>query len=119
MISLISIGPPERWRLWRANLFRLLAFCLVAFTVQTTQAQLKPTQVRKLITRMAGFELANGDVRVKTISATSGGTAEAVAEIRNVFKFEKDSQGVWQVAEIRTGPSHWEKIGLIATALTL
>jgi hypothetical protein len=66
---------------------------------------------------MAGFELANGDVRVKTISATSGGTGEAVAEIRTVFKFQKDSQGIWRVAEIRTGPSHWEEVGLIATAL--
>lgn len=89
----------------------------MAFSVQTIQAQLKPKQVRKLITRMAGFELINGDVRVKTISTTGGGTAEAVAEIRTVFKFAKDSQGIWRVAEIRIGPSHWEDIGLIATAL--
>jgi hypothetical protein len=117
MTSLISIGSPERWKRWRANLFCLLALGIVAFSAQTVRAQLKPKQVRKLITRMAGFELKNGDVRVKTISTTSGGTAEAVAEIRTVFKFEKDIQGIWRVAEIRTGPSHWEEIGLIATAL--
>jgi hypothetical protein len=110
MISLISNGSPERWKRWRANLFCLLALGIVAFSAQTIRAQLKPKQVRKLITRMAGVELKNGDVRVKTISTTSGGTAEAVAEIRTI-------QGIWRVAEIRTGPSHWEEIGLIATAL--
>jgi hypothetical protein len=65
---------------------------------------------------MAGFELTSGSVRVKSVSAASGVT-EAVAEIRTVFKLEKDSQGIWQVAEIRTGPTRWEKIGLIAKAL--
>jgi hypothetical protein len=117
MIFLVSIGGPERAKRWPTTLLCLSALCTLLLSAQTAQAQLKAKQVRKLITRMAGAELTNGSVRVKSVSTNSGGTAEAVAEIRTVFKFEKDQQGIWRVAEIRTGPSNWEAIEFIATAL--
>jgi hypothetical protein len=66
---------------------------------------------------MAGFELTNGSVRVKSVSPTSPTAADVSAEIRTVFKFEKDKLGFWRVAEIRTGPRHWEDIDFIASAL--
>jgi type II secretion system (T2SS) protein G len=65
---------------------------------------------------MAGFELTNGSVRIKTISTNAAGSAEVSAEIRTVFKFQSDKQG-WRVAEIRTGQDRWEEIDLIALAL--
>ena len=80
-------------------------------------AQLKPAQVRKPLTRMPGFELTNGAVRVKSVVASPGGTTEATAEIRSVFRLEKDLQGNWRVAEIRTRPDRWEYIEFIARAL--
>jgi type II secretion system (T2SS) protein G len=101
----------------RALLFRLLAFCLFALMVPTVRADLTPKQARKLITRMPGFELTNGSVRIKSVSAASPVGAEVTAEIRTVFKFEKDKQGSWRVAEIRTRPDQWEDLTLVADAL--
>ena len=95
----------------------LLACCLTAFTAQNVRADLTPRQARTAITRMVGFELKNGSVRVKTVSALSAAEAEVSAEIRTVFKFAKDQQGRWRVAEIRTGQDRWEEIDLIASAL--
>ena len=97
--------------------FRLLIFCILAFAASNVRADLNTKQVRKAITRMSGFELINGDVRVKSVSQTSPTTAEAVATVRSVFKFQKDEREQWRVAEVRTGPSHWEHIELIAAAL--
>lgn len=101
----------------RAILFRLVVLCLLALNGSDARAQLTPKQARKLITRMTGFELSNGSVRVKAIAPSSLTTAEVSAEIRTVFKFEKNNLGRWRVAEIRTGPSHWEQIDLIADVL--
>jgi len=114
---LASMISSQAWKIQRALLFRLLVFCLFAFMAPTVGAELTPKQARKLITRMAGFELTNGSVRVKSISATSAAAAEVTAEIRMVFKFEKDKQGSWRVAEIRTGPDRWEDLTFVAGAL--
>jgi len=100
-----------------ALLFPLLACCLTAFAASNVRADLTPKQARTAITRMAGFELKNGSVRVKTVSATNAAEAEVSAEIRTVFKFAQDKQGRWRVAEIRTGQDRWEEIDLIANAL--
>ena len=101
----------------RPLLFRLLVVCLLAFMVPNVRADLSAKQARRLITRMPGFELTNGSVRIKTISATSAQSAEVTAEIRTAFKFEKDKQGRWRVAEIRTRPDQWEDLSLVAKAL--
>jgi len=100
-----------------ALLFPLLACCLTALAVSNVRADLTPRQARTAITRMAGFALENGSVRVKTVSATNAAEAEVSAEIRTVFKFAQDKQGRWRVGEIRTGQDRWEEIDLIAHAL--
>jgi hypothetical protein len=100
----------------RAILFGLLALCILSFTSSNVRAQLSAKQARKLITRMAGFTLTNGSVRIKTVSGGAA-AAEVSAEIRTAFKFESDKQGIWRVAEIRTGQDRWERIDLIARAL--
>ena len=102
-----------------ALLFTLLACCLPAFSASNVRAALTPRQARTAITRMAGFKLTNGSVRVKTVSATNAAGAEVSAEIRTVFKFAQDKQGRWRVAEIRTGQDRWEEIDLIANALRM
>jgi hypothetical protein len=86
----------------------------VVFSVANVAAQPSSSQARKAITRMAGFELTNGAVRVKTI--TPGPPAEVTAEIRNVFKFEQDERGQWRITEIRTAQDRWESIDFIAQA---
>ena len=79
------------------------------------RADLSAKQARKLITRMAGFELPTADVRVKKISS-SGDSSEANVEIQTVFRFATDEQGQWRIAEVRTGPDHWERIDEITQA---
>ncbi len=106
----------QGWKIPRRLLFRLLFFCLLAFIVPNVRADLSPKQARKLITHLPGFELTNGSVRITSVSATSA-AAEVTAEIRTVFKFEKDKQGSWRVAEIRTRPDQWEDLTLLAKAL--
>lgn len=100
-----------------ALLIAFLAACLAGFASQNVRAALTPKQARTAITRMVGFELKNGSVRVKTVSTSSAAEAEVSAEIRTVFKLAQDQQGRWRVAEIRTGQDRWEEIDLIASAL--
>ena len=98
-------------------LFPVLACCVVVLTGADARADLSASQARKVITRIAGFELKRSAVRVKSVSATSASAAEVTAEIQTVFKFETDKEGRWRVAEIRTGQERWEDIDLIASAL--
>jgi hypothetical protein len=99
------------------QLFGLLIFGSITLAAANVHAELKAKQARKAITRMAGFELTNGAVKVTATSATGATTGEATAQIRSVFRFEKDAQGRWRVAEVRTGPNNWEQIDFIARAL--
>lgn len=94
-----------------------IALCVFIFSPLTVKAELSSSQARKLITRMAGFELTNGAVRVKGISSTGPASAEVLADVRTVFRFEKDKQGNWRVVQIRTAPDHWDDINLIHNAL--
>jgi len=66
---------------------------------------------------MAGFELPNGAVRVKTITETSKTTATVTAELRTVFRFGQDDAGHWRVAEVRVAQDRWEDVALIRSAL--
>src|SRR5687767_3764238 len=104
-------------RLSLMRVLRLSIFCFLFLSAVSVRADLKPSQARKPITRMPGFELTNGAVRVKSVSPSSGGTMEALAEIRTVFRLVQDEQGRWRVAQIRTAPDRWEDIELIARAL--
>jgi hypothetical protein len=96
--------------------FRLAVFCLLVLTASVARADLSRNQARNLIRRAAGFDLTGGSVRVKSILPTSPTTAEVAAEIKTVFKFEKDKQGNWRVAEVRTAQDRWEQIDLLANA---
>ena len=100
-----------------AYFFRTFVFCLLILSASSVRAELNAKQARKALTRMAGFELTNGAVRVKSVSPTGPTTAEASALVRNVFRFEKDAQGLWRVAEIRTAPNKWEAVDTIARLL--
>jgi len=87
------------------------------FTAVDARADLSAAQARKALTRIPGFALKSGAVRVKSVSATSASAADVSAEIQTVFKFETDKDGRWRVAEVRTGQEHWEDIDLIAHSL--
>jgi hypothetical protein len=105
------------WKTPRLLWLRILVVCLLAFIVPIARADLSVKQARKLITRMPGFELTNSAVRIKSVSTTGASAAEVTAEIRTVFKFEKDKQGGWRVAQVRARPDQWEDIALVARAL--
>ncbi|MEP6742409.1 MAG: type II secretion system protein GspG [bacterium] len=92
----------------------LIVCCIVILTAADARAELGAKQARKAITRMPGFELKSGAVRVKTI--VPGTPAEVTADIRTVFKFEQDERGHWRIAEIRTAQDRWEFIDAIADA---
>lgn len=97
--------------------FRVFIFSLLALSVADVRADLSAKNARKAITRMAGFELTNGAVKVKTISNAGVTAAEVTALIRSVFRFDQDGNGRWRVAEIRTAPNNWESIDALARAL--
>ncbi len=99
------------------RLFLTIIFCLVTLGVANVRADLNAKQARKAITRMAGFELTSGAVKIKSVSPTGATTAESTALVRNVFRFEKDAQAFWRVAEVRTAPDRWEDVELIARVL--
>jgi hypothetical protein len=81
------------------------------------RATLTVSQARKVLTRIPGFELKSGAIRVKSVAVNHDPAVDVSADIRLVFKFEKDKDGRWWVAEIRTGQDRWESIDLIARAL--
>jgi hypothetical protein len=103
-------------RVWKSRILGLLPLfvcAVIALAAVDASAELSSKQARKTITRMAGFELPSGSVRVKAI--TPGTPAEVTADIRTVFKFEQDEAGRWRIAEIRTAQDRWESITMIAT----
>jgi hypothetical protein len=98
-------------------LLLVLSCCSVTSTYADSRASLTVSQARKALTRIPGFELKSGAIRVKSVIASDAAAAEVSAEIRLVFKFEKDENGKWLVAEVRTGQDRWVRIDLIARAL--
>ena len=88
---------------------RCALLTILVLNAVDARADLSAKQARKLITRVAGFELPTSDVQVKKISS-SGDSSEANVEILTVFRFSRDEQGQWRIAEVRTGPNHWEGI---------
>ena len=91
-----------------------MIFC-VLFIAGDAQAQPSAKQARNAIRQMAGFNLTNGAVRVKTVAGDRS-AAEVTAEVRTVFRLEQDQAGHWRVAEIRTGQDTWESVYLLAKA---
>src|SRR5215813_13167585 len=94
--------------------FMLLAILLAP---AVARADLSSSQAKKLITKTAGMSLPSGSVRiVQKPVMMDPNVAEAVAEIDLVFRFVRDSHGVWRVAEVRTGQERWERLELLASA---
>ena len=96
----------------------LAALSLILVTIQTTRAQLNSSRARGALRRMAGIELTNGAVRVKTVTDASKTTANVTAELRTVFRLEQDEGGHWRVAEVRVAPDRWEDVALLSNALS-
>ncbi|MBV9209939.1 MAG: type II secretion system protein GspG [Acidobacteria bacterium] len=65
---------------------------------------------------MVGIELPSDAVRVKEVSSL-GSSAVVVAQVETAFRFVKNDEGKWRVAEIRTGDNRWEDVELIARAV--
>ncbi|MCM3874567.1 MAG: type II secretion system protein GspG [Pyrinomonadaceae bacterium] len=103
----------------RTVIFLRLGLLFVLATVTSdVRADLSAKQARKLITRMAGVELPGSAVRIKRISSTNNTTAEATAEIEAIFRLEKNSRGLWRVAELRVGQGRWEELAPLANNQT-
>ncbi|MBA2702777.1 MAG: type II secretion system protein GspG [Blastocatellia bacterium] len=113
MLDSLGSGTLDRLTPRLCRILPLLV-CCVLFIAGDVFAQPSSNQARKALTRLAGFELTSGAVRVKAI--TPGTPAEVTADIRNVFKFEQDERGRWRISEIRTAQDRWESIDIIAEA---
>jgi len=101
---------------------KVLVCCLIviislAMPSKAQATSLSAKEARKLIARLAGFNLKNGAVHVKRVSAAGTSTVEATAEIDTAFRFEQNDQAQWRVAEVRSGQDGWEEIALIVQAV--
>ena len=96
------------------KLFPLIVCCAL-LSAGDAIAQPSTKQARNAIRRMAGFNLTDGAVRVKTV-AGDGSAAEVTADVRTVFRLEQDQASNWRVAEIRTGQDSWESVYLLGKA---
>ena len=77
---------------------------------------LTPKEARRLIARMAGIQLPSDAVRIKEVSAM-GNSATVIAQVETAFRFDKNGDGKWRVAEIRTGDRRWEDVDMLVKAL--
>ncbi len=101
----------------RPVVLSLLAVSVLFISGVSARGELSTSRARRALTRVAGFELTNGAVRVKTVTNTSNTTADVTAELRTVFRLEQDQRGRWRVSEVRTAPNRWEDVILISNAL--
>ncbi len=101
----------------RRTVQTLLTVLLIGVSFVVARADLSSSQARKALTRVAGAELKNGDVRVRSVSASGTNSGTASADIRTVFKFQANKDGKWHVDEFRIGQERWERVDLIANAL--
>jgi Type II secretion system (T2SS), protein G len=98
------------------------ALCLLTLSVSTlvyTRAaadDLSAKEARRLIARVAGFELPSEAVRVRSVSSL-GSSAVVEAQVETAFRFVRGDDGHWRLAEIRTGDNKWEDIDMIARAV--
>ncbi len=97
--------------------------CVVAVVMTATiiiraavVQQLRENEARRLIARVAGIELNRDAVTIKEIQAQLG-SAIVVAQVETAFRFARDEENRWRVAEIRLGDNRWEDVTLLARAL--
>jgi len=95
-----------------------LATCASVLVVNQTRAagELSAKEARRLIAHMAGIQLPSDAVRVKDVSSL-GNSATVTAQVETAFRFDKDSNGKWRIAEIRTGDRKWEDVDTLMKAL--
>jgi hypothetical protein len=91
---------------------------LLAIAYGMAADDLSPNQARKLIANMAGIKLPSDAVRVREVSVT-GSSALVVAQVETAFRFVKDGDGKWRVAEIRTGDNRWEDVEQLVRAVNM
>jgi hypothetical protein len=97
----------------------LVSLSIIAGSSVAARADLSSSQARKALTRVAGAELKNGDVRVRSVSTTSKTSGTMSADVRTVFKFQANKDGKWHVDEFRIGQERWENVSLVSRALGL
>ena len=88
---------------------------VMALTVSAA-GDLSPKEARRLIAHLAGINLPSDAVRVKDVSSM-GNSATVTAQVETAFRFEKDGNGKWRIAEIRTGDRRWEDVETLLKAL--
>jgi type II secretion system (T2SS) protein G len=113
-VTFLELTNTLRMRL--VNLFRFTLLAVIALTAIPARAELSSSQARKLIARMAGSELPNSAVRIKTITATGDSSVEVAAEILTTFRLAPNDRGLWRAVEVRTGPNRWESLELLSTS---
>lgn len=101
--------------------FVIISLALVAIFATialhaSAAGDLSPKEARRLIAHMAGINLPSDAVRVKDVSSL-GDSATVTAQVETAFRFERDSNGKWRVAEIRTGDRRWEDVDTLTRAL--
>src|SRR5262245_64596959 len=99
------------------SILSLVIVTLAAVTLHTRAAgELSAKEARRLIAHMAGIQLPSDAVRVKDVSSL-GNSATVTAQVETAFRFDKDSNGKWRIAEIRTGDRKWEDVDTLMKAL--
>lgn len=98
------------------TLVRFAFFIGIALLAVEARAELSSSQARKLITRMAGFELPNNSVRVKSITTNNDSLVQTTAEILATFRLVPNEHGLWRAVEVRTGPNRWESLELLSSS---
>jgi hypothetical protein len=100
-----------------ASAFALAAACLLlALAYGQAADTLSQSQARKLIANLAGVKLPSDAVRVREVSVL-GSSALVVAQVETAFRFVKDGDGRWRVAEIRTGDNRWDDVEALVRAV--
>ena len=99
----------------------IISIVLIAISAGITlhvsaAGELSAKEARRLIAHLAGINLPSDAVRVKDVSSL-GNSATVTAQVETAFRFEKDSNGKWRVAEIRTGDRRWEDVETLTRAL--
>lgn len=92
----------------------IMTCAVVAYT--SAPKIISQKEAQNLIRHVAGIELPSSAVRVKDISGF-GSSAVVVAEVETAFRLNREADGKWRVAEIRTGDRKWEDVSLLTRAL--
>jgi hypothetical protein len=83
--------------------------------VSAAKGGLKKSDAQKLIAALSLLELDKGAVSVREITSDAS-SASVNASVRVGFRYERDAQGAWRVAEARVGERQWEEFDLLARA---